>query len=413
MVVDTKLYELLGVKPDVSERDLKKAYMTKARELHPDKNRDDPEATAKFQAMNEAYEVLKDPQKREQYDRFGLDALKEGMGPGGADIFSQFFGGGFGFDGFSRGKPRRQRTQDVRYDQKVSLEDLYNGAEIKLKINRQVICPDCSGTGCNKGKKPKKCSDCQGRGQKVQVVRMGPMISQQVTTCPTCRGTGEEVSREDKCKKCNGEKVIEEKKLIVVHVERGMEDGEAVIFKGSADEHPEADPGDVVVIMKQKPHSHFIRRHDDLMIKKKISLTEALLGTKFPIKHLDDRVLIVEHKPGTVITPGSVKVIEREGMPNRSNPFERGRLFIQFEIEFPASNKITPELRTVLTQVLPPPNEAAGINLEDENVFQATMVDSDLKTFESAKRNADDERREAYGSDEHERSSGTTNCQPM
>jgi DnaJ-class molecular chaperone len=139
MVVDTKLYDLLGVSPSCSENELKRAFKKKAFELHPDRNKEDPQATEKFQAVNEAYEILKDPQKRQQYDQFGMDALKEGMGQGGANIFDFFFGR------HGQGKSRKPRTQDIGHELKVSLEDLYNGKESTLKINRNIICPDCKG----------------------------------------------------------------------------------------------------------------------------------------------------------------------------------------------------------------------------------------------------------------------------
>ena len=149
MVVDTKLYDLLGVKPDCNERELKKAFMLKARELHPDKNRDDPNATEKFQQVNEAYEILKDPQKRQIYDQAGVDGLREGAGGMGGmdDILSHLFGMGGGFPGHSYRQQRRARTQDIVHKVNVSLEDLYNGKEVTLRINREVLCPDCGGNG--------------------------------------------------------------------------------------------------------------------------------------------------------------------------------------------------------------------------------------------------------------------------
>ena len=415
MVVDTKLYDLLGVSPDVSDRDLKKAYMIKARELHPDKNRDDPNATEKFQQVNEAYEILKDPERRQIYDKYGPEGLQQGgMGGGMDDILSHLFGfdGGF-FGGGGRRQQRRMRTQDIGHQIKVSLEDLYNGKEVTLKINRNVVCPDCKGSGCANGKKPVKCKDCDGRGQKVQVVRMGPMITQNVTTCPTCRGTGESIDPKDKCKKCNGEKVVNEKKLVTVHVEPGMQDGEKITFQGCSDEAPGAETGDLIVILQLKQHDRFQRRGDDLLMQKKITLTEALLGCRFPIKHLDGRVLIVESTPGQVIVPDSVKVIDREGMPVRSDVFNKGRLFIMFQVVFPKPSEITPELRETLMKVLPPPDECANIKEEDDNVYKVSMKDSDLKQFESARAKSE-RRREAYSSQDDYEGGGTrANCQPM
>ncbi|OHS99349.1 DnaJ domain containing protein [Tritrichomonas foetus] len=420
MVVDTKLYDLLGVSPDVSDRELKKAFMQKARQLHPDKNRDDPNATEKFQQVNEAYEILKDPQKRQIYDQAGVDGLREGaggMGGGFDDILSHLFGGGFGFGGGARRQQRRPRTQDIGHKINVTLEDLYSGKEVTLRINRDIICPDCKGSGCANGKSPKKCPDCGGRGQKVNVVKMGPMITQQVGPCPTCRGAGESIDPADKCKKCKGKKVTEEKKTIVVHIEPGMEDGDKIPFQGCADEAPGADTGDLVVMLSLKKHDHFLRKHDDLLMMKRISLSEALLGTKFVLKHLDGRQLVVSTPPGQVVIPDSVKVIDREGMPRRGNQFEKGRLFIKFNVEFPKPAQLTPEFKAALAACLPPPNEVAGVDLNDDNVYEVSMKESDLKQFENSKSTYRNRRGEAYDAgadyDDDERGGTSASCQPM
>lgn len=412
MVVDTKLYDLLGVSPDVNENDLRRAYKKKAMQLHPDRNRDDPNATEKFQQVNEAYDILKDPQKRQAYDQFGVDGLRDGGMGGGAgmeDILSHLFG----FNGgFSRsGQQRKQRTQDIQYEIKVTLEDLYNGKEVTLKINRDVICPDCHGTGCAKGLTPKKCTDCNGTGQKVHVVRMGPMITQQVGPCPTCHGAGESINPSDRCKKCNGKKIIPEKKQVVVHIEPGMEDGEHIRFQGCSDEAPNAETGDLIIGLRQLKHSVFLRKHDDLLTLKKITLSEALLGTSFVVNHLDGRKVIVKSTPGQIIVPDSVKVIEREGMPVRGNQFDKGRLFVKFEVVFPQPSQITPAFKEALLKALPVPNELAGINLNDENVYQVSMKDSNLKQFENAK-SSRSSRHEAYGDDDDEQQQGAS-CQTM
>jgi DnaJ-class molecular chaperone len=420
MVVDTKLYDLLGVAPDVSERDLKKAFMLKAKALHPDKNKDDPDATEKFQQVNEAYQVLSDPQRRQAYDRYGAEGLKSGGGGFEDDILSRIFGGGFGgFGSFFGGggerggrQQRRQRTQDIGHKLNVTLEDLYNGKEVTLKINREVICPDCEGNGCQKGKSPKKCSDCDGRGQKVQIMRMGPMITQQVTTCPTCRGVGESIDKKDQCQKCKGKKVIEEKKPIVVHIEPGMENGDRITFQGCADEAPGADPGDLVVLLQQKEHDHFLRKHDDLLMMKRIPLSAALLGAKFVLRHLDNRQLVVQSKPGEVIIPNSVKMIDHEGMPMRGNIYTKGRLFVKFDVVFPMSREITPALRDAIRKDLPPPDECAGVKMDDENVFPVSMKDSEIKQFENAT-SSRDRRREAYATGDDDEEGRTASCQPM
>ena len=240
------------------------------------------------------------------------------------------------------------------------------------------------------------------------------MITQNVTTCPRCQGTGEIIDQADKCKKCKGKKVVDEKKTIVVHIEPGMEDGDKISFSGCADEAPNADTGDLIVILALKKHNRFIRHYDDLLIAKKITLSEALLGTKFVVNHLDGRQLVVSTPPGQVVVPDSVKVIEREGMPQRGNQFEKGRLFVKFEVEFPNQTQLTPEFREALQKCLPPPNETAGIDLKDDNVYEVSMKESDLKQFENAKPSYRSRRGEAYDSSyEEEHGGAQANCQPM
>jgi DnaJ-class molecular chaperone len=415
MVVDTKLYDILGVSPAASDADLRRAYKQQAMQWHPDKNKDDPTATDKFQQINEAYEILKDPSKRQVYDQYGPEGLRGDNG-GMDNIFSHLFGGSF--FGRSRGSnsQRRPRTQDIQHEISVTLEDLYNGKEVTLKITRDILCPDCNGNGCVKGKNPRKCTDCDGQGRKLQVQRMGPMITQQIITCPSCCGVGELIDSKDHCKKCHGKKVVDEKKSIVVHIEPGMEHGEKIVFSNCSDEAPEADTGDLVIRVKQIQHNKWERRHDDLLILKRITLSQALFPQSFVVKHLDGRQLVICPQPGSVIAPDSVKVIEREGMPRRGNSFEKGRLFVKFEVVFPKGPELTTKFKEELEKILPRTNETAGIDENDENVFKATMKDSDLKQFQNAQ-SSRERRREAYGGhqddDEDERGGRRAQCQPM
>ncbi|CAN6477967.1 unnamed protein product [Victoria cruziana] len=299
---NTRYYEVLGVPKSASQDELKKAYRKAAIKNHPDKG-GDPE---KFKELAQAYEVLSDPEKREIYDQYGEDALKEGMGGGGPshnpfDIFESFFGGGFG--GSSRGR-RQKRGEDVVHTLKVSLEDLYNGTSKKLSLSRNVLCPKCKGKGSKSGASG-RCSGCQGSGMKVSIRQLGPgMIQQMQHVCPECRGSGEVISDKDRCGQCKGEKVVQEKKVLEVHVDKGMQHGQKIVFQGEADEAPDTVTGDIVFVLQLKEHSKFKRKLDDLFVEHSLSLTEALCGFQFALTHLDGRQLLIKSNSGEIIKPG-------------------------------------------------------------------------------------------------------------
>jgi DnaJ family protein A protein 2 len=189
--------------------------------------------------LAQAYEVLNDPEKREIYDQYGEDALKEGMGGGGGadmhspfDIFEQLFGGGGGFGGGSSRGRRQKRGEDVVHTMKVSLEDLYNGATKKLSLSRNVLCGKCKGKGSKSGATA-TCSGCRGAGMRMITRQIGPgMIQQMNTVCPECRGKGEMINDMDRCQSCKGNKLAQEKKVLEVHVEKGMQHGQKIVFQG-------------------------------------------------------------------------------------------------------------------------------------------------------------------------------------
>lgn len=338
-MADNTLYEILGVSPKANDTELKKAYRKLAKEFHPDKN---PEAGEKFKEISFAYEVLSDPKKREVYDRHGLKGLQEGVhehgGFGAEDILSHFFGGGL-FGGMGGGRRRtRQRGEDTVHPLKVSLEDLYNGKTSKLQLSKHVICSTCSGQGGKPGATV-TCTTCQGRGVKVTLRPLGPGMMQQIqSVCPTCNGEGEMINEKDRCKACKGKKVTSETKILEVHVDKGMKDGQKIYFRGEGDQQPGVEAGDVVIVLQQKSHDKFKRQGDDLLTTHNITLTEALCGFSYVLKHLDGRDLVIRHPPGSVIEPGSTKLVPGEGMPHYRNPFEKGELFIKFDVEFPPNH---------------------------------------------------------------------------
>jgi DnaJ family protein A protein 2 len=209
-------------------------------------------------------------------------------------------------------------------------------------------------------------------------------------------------------------RLVQKKKTLVVHhIEPGTGHGERIVFRGAANEHPNADPGDLVVTVDQRAHKRFKRKHDDLLTVKTIPLSQALDPQRIVVTQLEGRRLLVTAAPGTVIVPGAVKVIEREGTPRRGNAFEKGRLCIELEVVFPRPSEITPTLRAAVAAALPPTDEAADADENDEKVCHVAMSDSELKQFQDA-RATRQERREAYGRrQDEERGTGPNGCPTM
>ncbi|XP_053630859.2 dnaJ homolog subfamily A member 1-like [Cherax quadricarinatus] len=330
MVKETGYYDVLGVKPSATADELKKAYRKLALKYHPDKN---PNEGEKFKLISQAYEVLSNDEKRKIYDQGGEQALKEGGSGGGTftspmDIFDMFFGGGMR-------RSREKKVKDVIHQMNVTLEELYNGAVRKLALQKHVICSKCEGQG---GKKPpEKCPSCRGTGMQVRIQQLGPgMVSQVQSMCGECQGQGERIHPKDRCKNCEGKKVVKDRKILEVHVDKGMEDGQKVVFSGEGDQEPGLEPGDIIIVLDEKEHPVFRRVNNDLTMQMHIFLVEALCGFQKPIKTLDDRIIVISTIPGEVIKNGEIKAVLGEGMPQYKNPFEKGRLLIQFLVDFPS-----------------------------------------------------------------------------
>ncbi|MBA0596205.1 hypothetical protein Gorai_013036 [Gossypium raimondii] len=428
---NTKYYEILGVPKTASQDDLKKAYRKAAIKNHPDKGGDpekkvawlvmlvfetikilgfelccsdfdlDVSVSMGFKELAQAYEVLSDPEKREIYDQYGEDALKEGMGGGGGahdpfDIFQSFFGGNpFGGGGSSRGR-RQRRGEDVIHPLKVSLEDLYNGTSKKLSLSRNIICSKCKGKGSKSGASM-KCSGCQGSGMKVSIRHLGPsMIQQMQHPCNDCKGTGETINDKDRCPQCKGEKVVQEKKVLEVNVEKGMQNGQKITFPGEADEAPDTVTGDIVFVLQQKDHPKFKRKSDDLFVEHTLTLTEALCGFQFILTHLDGRQLLIKTHPGEVVKPDQFKAINDEGMAMYQRPFMRGKLYIHFTVDFPDS--LAPEQCKALEAVLPPRTSVQLTDMELDECEETTLYDVNIE--EEMRRKQAQAAQEAYEEDD-------------
>lgn len=356
MAKETKFYDLLGVSPLASDNELKKAYRKAALRYHPDKN-PSPEAAEKFKELSHAYEILADDQKREIYDTYGEEGLS-GAGQGGMggmnadDIFSQFFGGGFGGMGGMGGASRGPaRGKDIKHSLSSSLEDLYKGRVAKLALNKTILCKTCDGRGGKEGK-IKKCSSCHGQGVKFVTRQMGPMIQRFQTTCDVCQGTGDICDPKDRCTACSGKKTQSERKILLVHIDPGMKDGQRIVFSGEGDQEPGVTPGDVIFVVDEQPHDKFKRQGADLYYECEVDLLTALAGGDVAFKHVSGDYIKFTILPGEVIAPGLTRVIEKQGMPvYRSS--DHGNLFIQFSVKFPAENFTSEEKLQQLELILP------------------------------------------------------------
>jgi DnaJ family protein A protein 2 len=393
MVKETKFYETLGVSPDATEEDIKRAYRKLALKYHPDKNKE-ASAQEKFKEISVAYDVLSDPEKRKRYDNFGEKGAGMEAGVDPTDIFAQFFGGSS-----RRGEPK---PKDIVHELPVALEQFYNGKVIKLAINRDRLCDACNGTGSNKPGVDAKCRDCGGRGVQVITRQLGPGFVQQMQVqCRGCNGKGSSLKPEDRCTKCHGEQVVKDKKVFEVNVEKGMKRGDNVTFRGEGDQIPGVRlAGDIIIILDQKPHERFTRKGSHLLMEQTISLAQALTGFALTITHLDGRVLCIRPPANTCIDPSKLWAINREGMPlPRTGGSERGSLIISFKVQYPQS--LSDADGALLRKVLGAPPQQ-GIPPESEEVYlEPTTMDPNSKETRAAR---DDD------SDEEPRGPRTTSC---
>eukprot|EP00696_Hemimastix_kukwesjijk_P011698 gnl/Hemi2/24666_TR8300_c0_g1_i1.p1 gnl/Hemi2/24666_TR8300_c0_g1~~gnl/Hemi2/24666_TR8300_c0_g1_i1.p1 ORF type:complete len:424 (+),score=183.43 gnl/Hemi2/24666_TR8300_c0_g1_i1:172-1443(+) len=406
-VNNNKYYEVLGVSKDAQEDELKKAYKKLAFKYHPDRNKD-PDAPEKFKEISTAFDTLSDPRKREIYDQYGEEGLKEGGGGGGdaEDVFSQFFGGGFPFGGMGGGRRggggnRQPRGEDVMHALPVTLEDLYNGKTTKLQMTKDILCSKCDGKG---GKDAKKCSGCDGHGVRLIMQNMGPIAVQQRVRCPQCQGEGTIIK--EKCTQCNGAKTSKETKQLEVHIEKGMTHGQKIVFAGEGDQQPDVTPGDIVIVLQLREHSSFRRDGDDLHMTQTITLVEALCGTKFIITHLDGRKLLVESPAGSVIKPGDTKAIPNEGFPHYKRIFDKGFLFVKFDVQFPDSvpTNVAQGLERMLVPAGRPP-----LQYDPEEVYECSLMDHTAGARSKTRKNTGEAYDEEGGDDDddgHPRSHG-------
>jgi DnaJ homolog subfamily A member 2 len=393
---EVDLYGILGVPRDASQADIRKAYRKAALANHPDKvaPEEREEAEARFKAASQAYEILYDDEKRHLYDAHGMAAFDGSRGPGGMggevnmeDILNMFgMGGGIpgmgmpGMGGMG-GSRKMRRSPDENQKYEVSLEDLYKGKTVKFSSTKNVICSKCKGTGGAEKAQSKECSQCKGQGVKQVLSQVGPgMLTQRMVECGACEGTGQVFNPKDKCKKCKGKRITEEKKQLELYIPRGAREGDQIKLEGEADQVPGAEQtGDIIFHLVEQPHEVFQRTGNDLSAKLDITLAEALCGFhRVVLKHLDGRGIEIKHprEPGQILQPGEVLKIAGEGMPLKKTD-AKGDLFLVVEIGFPEDGYFLdkPEALEQLQKLLPGPEPPIEVEESDEVEFELADID--------------------------------------
>ncbi|GMI26872.1 hypothetical protein TeGR_g14257, partial [Tetraparma gracilis] len=332
----------LGVTRQASAKDIKKAYRKQSLQYHPDKNKD-AGASEKFSEIARAYEVLSDDDKRQTYDRYGEEGLKQSEqrgGGGGGDPFGGMFEQ-FGFRGFGgqQRNERERRTPNVEMPLRLSLEQLYRGEVLEVEYVREVLCS--SWRECTK-----KSQDCQAPGIKLRTQQLAPGFHQQVQVRDdSCIGRGE--MWRPGCKACPGGKTEPERTSVTVDVVKGMRNGEPVSFEGIADEKVGHTAGDLVFVVQEVKHDTFNRDGDNLYMTVEIPLVDALVGFTHKLSHLDGHEVVIS--VSDVTECDMVRKVKGEGMPRRSGN-GRGDLFVTFEVDFP--EKLSDEQKKKIEEVL-------------------------------------------------------------
>lgn len=340
-------YEVLGVDKSASDDEIKKAYRKIAIKYHPDRNPGNKEAEEKFKEAAEAYDVLRDPQKRQQYDQFGFDGPQGGFGGGfnGGnmnmdDIFSMFgdiFGGhtgGFGgFGGFGGNAATQQyQGSDLRIKVKLTLQEIATGVTKKFKVHKDITCPDCQGTGCANGEKPETCPTCHGSGYTIKSVRSMFGMMQTQAPCPTCHGEGTVIK--NKCKACGGDGIVKGDEVVEINIPAGVEDGMCVSVrgKGNAGKH-NGISGDIQVIIVEEKNDTFERAGQDLYYNLVLDFATATLGGEVEIPTIDSK-MTVKIEPGT--QPGKQIRLRGKGLPAvKGYGYGKGDLIVNVTVYVP------------------------------------------------------------------------------
>jgi molecular chaperone DnaJ len=368
-------YDVLGVAKGADAAALKKAYRQKAKELHPDRNADNPNAEAQFKEANEAYEVLKDENKKAAYDRYGHAAFENGMGGGGgqrgqgdfgsafSDVFDDLFGDFMG--GSGRGGARRsgaQRGNDLRYNLRINLEDAFAGLQKTVTVPTAVGCGSCNGTGAEGGSEPQTCPTCSGMGK----VRAQQGFFTVERTCPTCSGMGQTIK--NPCQSCHGQGRVEKEKSLSVNIPAGVETGTRIRLAGEGEAGMRGGPtGDLYIFIEVNDHALFERENTNLFCRVPVSIATAALGGEIEVPTIDGGRSRVKVPEGS--QSGRQMRLRGKGMPALRGG-SAGDMFIELAVETPV--KLTSRQREILKEF---------DQLSEENNPQGSSFFKSVKSF--------------------------------
>ena len=373
-------YDVLGVTKSASAEEIKKAYRKLAIKYHPDKNPGDKAAEDNFKEAAEAYEVLSNAEKKQRYDHYGHagvgGASGGGYGGGGMnmeDIFSQFgdiFGGGGGspFDSFfggqqSRGGRRVAKGTNLRIKVKLTLEEIANGTEKKIKVNKQISCKTCDGTGAKDRSSVSTCNTCGGSGavRRVTNTILGQM--QTTATCPTCNGSGQQITA--KCNSCHGDGVVRGEETIAINIPAGVSDGMQLSMSGKGNAAPNGGiPGDLIILIEEIPHETLKREGNNVVYDLHVSIIDAALGYSVEVPTIDGKAKI-KIEPGT--QSGKLLRLKGKGIPE-VNSYHRGDEIIHVNIWTPKA--LSSEERSMLEKLRESPNFKPQPGKNDKSFFE-------------------------------------------